>query len=108
MDLWEKLVIAKRRHLGISLLLLFFAHQALTGGRQDQPQSFGSDRPNQPTLYLYNGHQLDEPRSQFEIHWLRGRKTAQEEQARGYKVFHDFKFVDKLPESGITFKHSIV
>src|SRR5205814_1726632 len=47
-------------------------------------------------------------RSQFTEEWLQHRKLEQQSQARDYRVFHDFKFVDKQPESGITFKHGIV
>jgi enediyne biosynthesis protein E4 len=61
-----------------------------------------------PTRYLYMGQELEEPRSQVEVDWLGRRKSAQEEQAREYKVFHDFKFSDRLAESGITFKYSVV
>jgi enediyne biosynthesis protein E4 len=60
------------------------------------------------TRYLYNGQELSEPKSQEEIDWLRRRKQEQEKRARDYKVFHDFQFVDRLPESGITFKNSVV
>ncbi len=60
-----------------------------------------------PTRYLYDGKELSEPRSQFELDWLLRRKKDQEEQAKSYEVYHDFKFTDRLSESGITFKHSI-
>jgi hypothetical protein len=67
-----------------------------------------SGAAGQATRYLRYGEELDEPRSQLEIDWLRRRKHAQEEKAKDYEVVRDFKFVDKLPQSGITFKHSIV
>ena len=73
-----------------------------------QTQQSHSDASDYPTIYLYNGVQLDGPRSEFEEEWLQRREREQEDQAREYKVFHNFKFVDKLPESGITFKNSIV
>jgi enediyne biosynthesis protein E4 len=39
---------------------------------------------------------------------LPARKKAQLEAARQFKIFHDFRFVDRLPESGITFRHHAV
>ncbi len=38
---------------------------------------------------------------------LAARKTAQEKTAREFAVFHDFRFTDRQPESGITFLHRI-
>jgi hypothetical protein len=60
-----------------------------------------------PTRYLYMGDELKEPKSQTEIDWLQRRKLEQEKRARDYRPFHDFKFVDRLSESGITFKNSV-
>src|ERR1035441_8083886 len=60
-----------------------------------------------PTRYLYMGDELKEPKSQTEIDWLQRRKLEQEKRARDYRPFHDFKYVDRLPESGITFKNSV-
>jgi hypothetical protein len=37
--------------------------------------------------------------------WLEPRKAAQLETARDFGVFHDFRFVDRGIESGITFRH---
>ena len=39
---------------------------------------------------------------------LPSRQKAQVEAAKQFKVFHDFKFTDKLKESGITFVHHAV
>src|SRR5687767_5140159 len=39
---------------------------------------------------------------------LPGRRDAQVAAAKSWKVFHDFRFTDRQPESGITFKHEIV
>ena len=39
---------------------------------------------------------------------LPARKKAQLEAARQFKIFHDFRFVERLPESGITFRHHAV
>ena|ERR1017187_8882603 len=39
---------------------------------------------------------------------LPARKKAQLEAARQFKIFHDFQFVERLPESGITFRHHAV
>jgi enediyne biosynthesis protein E4 len=38
---------------------------------------------------------------------LVARKVAQEKTIQDFKVFHDFRFSDKQPESGITFVHQI-
>ena len=38
---------------------------------------------------------------------LAARKAAQEKTAREFRVFHDFHFTDRQPESGITFLHRI-
>jgi hypothetical protein len=42
------------------------------------------------------------------VEWLRRRKQAQEGRAREYNIVHDFKFADRLRESGITFQNSVV
>ena len=39
---------------------------------------------------------------------LPARKRAQIEEAKQFKVFHDFQFTDRLKESGITFVHHAV
>src|SRR5579871_4645439 len=54
---------------------------------------------DKPTRYLYLGEELKEPKSEQELNWLRKRKQMQEQQARDYKPFHDFKFADHLQES---------
>jgi hypothetical protein len=95
------------RNANVFLGFLAFSAVASFAGRWSRGQE-RSSRTDPHISYLYNGKELDEPKSQFEFEWLRRRKLDQEEQARDYKVFHGFKFVDKLPESGITFKHSIV
>ena len=40
--------------------------------------------------------------------WLEDRRQAQLDAAAGYSVFHDFRFVDRQPASGIDFRHRIV
>ena len=40
--------------------------------------------------------------------WLEGRRQEQLKAARSYKVFHDFGFVDRQPDSGIDFRHRVV
>jgi hypothetical protein len=93
---------------GFLIVILSFWLLAGPTDKQDTAQTQHLETGGQATRYLYLGQELDEPKSQFEIDWLQRRKLAQEDQLRESKVFHDFKFVDKLPESGITFKHSIV
>jgi hypothetical protein len=39
---------------------------------------------------------------------LSARKEAQLATAESFHVFHDFQFIDQLPQNGITFKHKIV
>lgn len=93
---------------GFLIVILSFWLLARPTDKQDTAQTQHLETSDQATRYLYLGEELNEPKSQFEIDWLQRRKLAQEDQLRESKVFHDFKFVDKLPESGITFKHSIV
>src|SRR5438128_7467822 len=88
--------------------ILVFGLLADLAGRWSGIQARPRQTSRQGARYVYNGKELQEPKSEFEIEWLRRRKLDQEEQALDYKVFHGFKFVDKVPESGITFKHSIV
>jgi hypothetical protein len=43
-----------------------------------------------------------------DVTWLQERRQAQLATADSFDVFHDFGFVDRQPESGITFRHGIV
>ena len=40
--------------------------------------------------------------------WLERRRDAQVKAAAGVSVFHDFRFADRVRESGISFRHRIV
>lgn len=40
--------------------------------------------------------------------WMEERRAAQIESMRGTRVFHDFRFTDRVEASGITFRHRIV
>ena len=40
--------------------------------------------------------------------WLESRRQAQLGTVEGFEVFHDFKFTERLTESGITFVHRVV
>jgi hypothetical protein len=100
------------RNLLLSLspaLVLILALSSTIGrrGNTNAAPPQGSEPTGHPARYLYMGQELKEPKSQVEIDWLRHRKEEQEKQALEYKPFHDFKFVDRLPESGITFKNSV-
>lgn len=100
------------RNLLLSLspaLVLILALSSTIGrrGNTNAAPPQGSESTGHPARYLYMGQELKEPKSQVEIDWLRHRKEEQEKQALEYKPFHDFKFVDQLPESGITFKNSV-
>lgn len=103
-----------KHKMGFLIVMIGFWLLAGPTEKQDRAQTQNLETGGQATRYLYRHGQfpadlqeLNEPRSQFTTEWLQGRKRAQEGEARGYKVFHDFKFVDKLKESGITFKHSM-
>ena len=58
--------------------------------------------------YLHVEDLLDSPVSQREIEWLKERKEAQLKTWPRFNVFHDFRFTDRLPESGITFQNRVV
>jgi len=40
--------------------------------------------------------------------WMESRRQAQLETMKRFEVFHDFKFTDRLQDTGITFAHRIV
>jgi hypothetical protein len=50
---------------------------------------------------LYQPEDVDRPS------WLEVRRQAQTDSARGLDVFHDFRFEDRLAESGITFRNEV-
>ncbi|HXV61884.1 MAG TPA: CRTAC1 family protein [Vicinamibacteria bacterium] len=50
---------------------------------------------------LYQPEDVDEPA------WLEPRRQAQLRSAEDLDVFHDFQFVDRLRESGITFRNEV-
>ena len=54
------------------------------------------------------GPRLRYPTDDIGAESLAGRKKAQIEAARQFKVFHDFQFTDRLKESGITFANHAV
>jgi hypothetical protein len=75
----------KRRATLVAGILIFRMLASLAGrwsGTQAQPPQTSS----QGTRYIYNGKELQEPKSQFEIEWLRRRKLDQEEQARAFRL----------------------
>src|SRR5262245_45725755 len=43
-----------------------------------------------------------------DVGWLEERRQAQRASAASFEVFHDFRFTDLQPESGITFRHRFV
>jgi hypothetical protein len=100
---WERLsfLAGFAAALGSALGLLSFLHPRAARGQESKPDHL-------PPQYLYNGNLLSQPRSQAEIDRLLKRRQEQEEEARHYSVFHDFKFEDELTKSGITFKNSVV
>jgi hypothetical protein len=56
--------------------------------------------PQEPKPVLF-------PANDVGVESLAARKAAQEKAAREWKVFHDFRFSDRVEESGITFVHRI-
>ena len=51
---------------------------------------------------------LAKPPEILDASWLEDRKKQQLATLPKFEVFHDFQFIDRLPESGITFAHKIV
>ncbi len=90
---------------GLVLDLVFLPALGHLGSSNAAP----SQQPESPlpTRYLYRGQEFGQPWSQYEVDWLLKRKREQEASAQNYRVFHDFRFTDRLAESGITFKNSI-
>jgi len=51
---------------------------------------------------------IDVPNPDVGADTLAARGAAEKATVAQFKVFHDFQFTDRLPESGITFVHGIV
>src|SRR5262249_52170269 len=54
------------------------------------------------------GNVLDVPPNDAGAATLAARGEAERASLAKFRVFHDFRFTDRLPESGITFVHQIV
>jgi cytochrome oxidase Cu insertion factor (SCO1/SenC/PrrC family) len=52
--------------------------------------------------------EVDVPADVRDVTWLEGRAQAQIAQADNLDVLHDFRFTDRIEESGITFKDEVV
>ncbi len=52
--------------------------------------------------------ELTHPPADVGVATLASRRDAQVAAARAWRVYHDFRFTDRQPESGIRFKHEIV
>ncbi|MFB3132470.1 MAG: SCO family protein, partial [Rhodothermales bacterium] len=52
--------------------------------------------------------QLVLPPENIDLPWLESRRAAQRASADAFEVFYDFRFDDRLEESGIRFRHKIV
>jgi len=96
----------KGKHLFLVLVFIVLSLAGRGSKANAAPQRL--QPANTSTRYLYLSRELDGPGSRFEVEWLRRRKQAQEGRARQYKIVHDFKFLDRLRESGITFQNSVV
>jgi enediyne biosynthesis protein E4 len=64
----------------------------------DQAAAHKPNLPSGPHVYYY-------PEYDEGVAALPARKAAQLAAAKQIGVFHDFQFADRLPESGITFRH---
>jgi cytochrome oxidase Cu insertion factor (SCO1/SenC/PrrC family) len=54
------------------------------------------------------GQKMFQPKELSDTPWLKERAQAQMKTLPKFKVFHDFKFVDRQPASGITFMNKVV
>jgi hypothetical protein len=61
-----------------------------------------------PSPSAGTGKVFDVPPRDIGAETLGARAEAQQATLGKFKVFHDFRFTDRLPESGITFVHQIV
>ena len=101
----------RRTYLILSLIAGVVLFLSILPGGGSNTTAAAAQEPQadqHPTRYIYGENVLEKPWSQQEVDWLLKRKKEQEERARDYKVFHDFKFSDRLAESGITFKSTMV
>jgi hypothetical protein len=87
-----------------SAFLLFFSGIWLSACRNDGPTPTAPNAPvsSKPVKLPIPSTEI------FGPPWMEDRKQAQLATVPQFKVFHDFQFADKQPESGITFAHKIV
>jgi enediyne biosynthesis protein E4 len=91
-----------RAGIGSALLVIIVAAAtiALFNARTGSATLAAQSPPPDPTVRFV-------PADLQDTSWFRPLRDAQVKAAAG-KMFHDFKFTDRLAESGITFKHQIV
>lgn len=67
-------------------------------------------RPEQPDgrRVLDEAMPVGVPPEVMDTPWLEFRRAAEQAASTSYEVFHGFRFADRRPESGITFKHQFV
>jgi hypothetical protein len=76
-------------------------------GQQSKQES--AKEPAQPSAKDAGGHaEVAVPADIVAPPWMEKRQAAQIESMRGARVFHDFRFTDRVEASGITFRHRIV
>lgn len=66
----------------------------------------GGNAPVQPGAQA--GNVIDVPTPDVGANTIKARENAEIATLPSFKVFHDFKLTDRLPESGITWSHHIV
>jgi hypothetical protein len=64
--------------------------------------------PVAPTAPSGDAQQVAVPPEIIDPPWLAGRGQVQREATRELTVFHDFRFTDRVQESGIRFRHRVV
>ncbi len=55
-----------------------------------------------------DGNRAYVPEEVRDVPWLKERAAAQARTVDRFRVFHDFRFTDRRPESGITFRNRVV
>ena len=86
--------------LAVALLLGSFSSLV---AQDDRPITF--PRPND--VYTVDRRHY-RPAEIYESPWMEERAALQMSTVDQFQVFHDFRFIDQLPESGITFRHRTV
>ncbi len=73
-----------------------------------EPKEAPAPQPEQPAAAPAERKRVGIPAEILDTPWLEQVQKQQEIDAGKMKVFHGFRFEDRLPESGITFVHKVV